>query len=87
MRPVSPGSRGGYDGLIKSYEIAIYNSDVRKLVAEGRRHRDLADAWAETHYIEVKAKSQQEARAKVARRYPPENGYVIEEVIAEKFAD
>lgn len=73
--------------VLKSFEIAIYNQEVRKLVAEGRRHRNLSDAWAETHYIEVKARSQQEARAQVARRYPAENGYVIEEVIAEKFAD
>jgi hypothetical protein len=72
---------------MKTYEIAIYNEEVRKLVADGRRHRHLSDAWAETHYIEIKADSPEEARAKVARRYPAENGYVIEEVIAEKFAD
>jgi hypothetical protein len=72
---------------MKSYEIAIYNKEVRKLVAEGRRHRNLSDAWAETHYIEVKARSMQEARAQVSRRYPAENGYVIEDVIVEKYAD
>ncbi len=72
---------------MKTYEIAIYNQEVRKLVADGGRHRDLSDAWADTHYIEVKANSPQEARAKVASRYPAENGYVIEEVISEKFAD
>jgi len=73
--------------VLKSYEIAIYNRDVRALVAEGRRHRNLSDAWAETHYIEVKARSPQEARAQVARRYPAESGYVIEDVIVEKFSD
>lgn len=72
---------------MKTYEIAIYNKEVRKLVADGNRHRNLSDAWADTHYIEVKANSPEEARAKVASRYPAENGYVIEEVISEKFAD
>ncbi len=72
---------------MKTYEIAIYNQEVRKLVADGRRHRNLADAWADTHYIEIKANSQEEARAKLASRYPAENGYVIEEVLTEKFAD
>lgn len=72
---------------MKTYEIAIYNQEVRKLVADGSRHRDLSDAWADIHYIEVKANSPQEARAKVASRYPAKNGYVIEEVISEKFAD
>ncbi|WP_316978925.1 hypothetical protein [Shumkonia mesophila] len=72
---------------MKTYEIAIYNQEVRKLVAEGRRHRNLSDAWADTHYIEIKANSPQEARAKLASRYPAENGYVIEEVLTEKFAD
>lgn len=72
---------------LKSYEVAIYNRDVRRLVADGQRHRDLSDAWAEVHYIEVRAHSEQEARAQVARRYPPGRGYVIEDVIGEKFAD
>lgn len=72
---------------MKTYEIAIYNQEVRKLVADGRRHRNLSDAWADTHYIEIKANSPQEARVKAASRYPAENGYVIEEILIEKFAD
>ena len=72
---------------LKSFEVAVYNREVRRMMAEGRRHRDLSDAWAEIHYIEVKARSESEARAQVASRYPADRGYVIEDVISEKFAD
>ena len=72
---------------LKSFEVAIYNREVRRLVAEGSRHRDLSDAWADIHYIDVKATSEEEARAQIARRYPPGQGYVIEDVIGEKFSD
>ena len=72
---------------LKSFEVAIYNREVRRLLAEGNRHRDLSDAWADIHYIDIKAKSEEEARAQITRRYPPEQGYVIEDVISEKFSD
>lgn len=72
---------------LKSFEVAVYNREVRRLLAEGNRHRDLSDAWADIHYIDIKAKSEQEARAQIARRYPPEQGYVIEDVSSEKFSD
>lgn len=72
---------------IKSFEVAVYNREVRRLIAEGERHRDLSDAWADIHYIEVKAKSEAEARAQVASRYPAARGYVIEDVISEKFSE
>lgn len=72
---------------LKSFEVAVYNREVRRLLAEGNRHRHLSDAWADIHYIDIKAKSEQEARAQIARRYPPEQGYVIEDVSSEKFAD
>lgn len=68
----------------KVFDVAIYNREVREALDKGRRHQ-LSDAWAEVHYIEIEAASEQEARMKVARRYPPAQGYVIDDVIPQKF--
>lgn len=67
------------------FEVAIYNKDVREKVAEGRRHRDLADSWAEIHYIEVEAHSAEEARRHIERKYPPHRGYVIDSIDVKKY--
>lgn len=64
----------------KKFEAAIYNEKVRRLVNSGERHRDLDDAWADTHYIEVRADDVDEARSRLQRRYPSEQGYVIEAI-------
>jgi len=71
----------------RSFEVAVYNKEVRRLVGEGRHHRNLSDAWAETHYIDVKADNAQDARMQVARRYPADQGYVVEDAVPLKFAD
>lgn len=68
----------------KTFDVAIYNRDVRDALDRGRRH-PLSAAWAEVHYIEIEAGSEQEARTKVARRYPSSQGYVIDDVIPQKF--
>lgn len=72
-------------GLLKTYEVAIYNQEVRASLEQGKRHPGLGEKWAETHYLEVQATSEEEARAKLARRYPASAGYVIVDVYALKF--
>ena len=72
-------------GLLKTFEVAIYNEEVREKIEEGARHRDLSDAWADTHYIEIQAETADEARMKIARRYPASQGYVIVDVSISKF--
>ncbi|GAB3116089.1 hypothetical protein [Novispirillum itersonii] len=62
------------------YEIAIHNADVRRLVYGGDHHRDLADSWSETHYVEVVAETPDQARNKIFNRYPRDRGFVIEAV-------
>ena len=62
------------------YEVAIYNSEVRECVAEGRDHANLTDDWAEIHYIEIEAADEKAARDKVLQRYPEKRGFVIEAV-------
>lgn len=66
---------------MKKFEIGIYNKRVRELVKIGERHKNLADSWADLHYVEITAKDEAEARAKLDRRYPAAEGYVIEGVM------
>jgi hypothetical protein len=62
------------------FEVGVFNSSVRKAVESGRRHPDLADDWAEIHYLEIRAPDGDAAKAKIEKRYPPANGYVVTEV-------
>ena len=66
---------------MRKFEVALYNEEVRRLVKIGERHRHLEDSWADTHYIEITAANEHDARAKVSRRYPREAGYVVEQVV------
>jgi hypothetical protein len=63
-----------------TYEVAIYNAEVRRLMAEGGRHRQLSDDWADIHYIEIQAQDKEDAKAKIELRYPSEKGFVVERV-------
>ena len=64
----------------KKYEIALFNSAVRELLAEGLHHKQLRDDWADIHYIEVYADNETMARAQITGRYPERAGYVIDSV-------
>ncbi|MCG8510293.1 MAG: hypothetical protein MI741_13775 [Rhodospirillales bacterium] len=70
----------------RTYEVAIYNEEVRTYLQQGKRHQ-LDPRWAETHYMEIKANSEQEARKAMARRYPSDQGYVIVDVYPLKYED
>jgi len=67
------------------FEIGIYNAEVRKLVKEGQRHRNLTDDWADIHYIDVEAETAEDARHKITRKYPSERGFVIASVEASRY--
>lgn len=67
------------------FEVAVYNQEVRDRLAEGRRHRDLADSWADVHYIEIQARDEADARNQVLRKYPAHRGYVIDSVERAKY--
>ncbi len=48
----------------------------------GERHKHLADDWGDTHYIEIMADNQDQARSNKARaKFPQADGYVIEQVV------
>ena len=70
---------------MQRFEIGLYNKTVRDLLGEGERHKHLDDSWADVHYVDVTAASEDEARSKIARRYPERDGYVISSVVADRY--
>jgi len=70
---------------VPEFEVAIYNDEVRERVRAGKRHRDLSDDWAEVHYIEVEARDENDASRQVLRKYPANQGYVVESVTKVQF--
>ncbi|MEX2642821.1 MAG: hypothetical protein WD270_05165 [Acetobacterales bacterium] len=71
--------------LLRRYEVALYNKDVRERVNADRRHSFLDDSWADVRYIEIKAESEDDVYAKLRRRYPEDQGFVVESVRVDKF--
>lgn len=59
------------------YEVGIYNERVRALLNEGLHHKDLDDDWEDTHYFEIVASDEAQARRKMEQTYPPQRGFVI----------
>ena len=67
------------------YEVAIYNKEVRSLVKDNQSHNLFDDAWADRQVHDVAACDEDEAREKIARRFPPDDGFVIESVVETSF--
>jgi len=66
----------------KKYEVAVFNRTVRETLYQGERNRTgYSDDWSQTHYIEVSAVSDVEARRALLRRYPAEKGFIVEGVV------
>ena len=68
-----------------NFEVGVYNEKVREAVQRGERHKQLADSWADIHYIEITAPDESTARNKVSRRYPRPQGSVIDSLTKSKF--
>jgi len=62
------------------FEVAIYNHEVRRLVKENQSHRFFDDHWADVQLHDVLARDEREARALIAMRFPPDDGFVVEKV-------
>ncbi len=62
------------------YEVAIYNKDVRAMVKENQSHCYFDDHWADVQFHDIIAIDEQEARALIAQRFPPDDGFVVEDV-------
>ena len=60
--------------------VKFYNKVVRALVKENQSHNFFEDHWADVHTQDVVARTEAEARTKIAKRFRPEDGFVIETV-------
>jgi len=66
---------------LKSYEIGIFNSEVRRLTAEGESHPEFEDSWADMHYVEVRARDDENALEQIERRFPKRKGFVVNDLV------
>ncbi|NQV48355.1 MAG: hypothetical protein HQ504_11320 [Rhodospirillaceae bacterium] len=62
------------------YEVSIYNKEVRAMVKENQHHHFFDDQWADVHVRNVTARDEGEALAIISKRFPPEDGFVIDQV-------
>jgi len=62
------------------FEVAIYNQQVRDLVAEGDSHEYYDDEWADIHFLEVSAENEGLAQVQIDGRHPMKNGFVIDSI-------
>ncbi len=63
------------------FEVTIYNREVRSLVKENQSHLFYDDQWADVRVHDVLAEDEDQARAIIAERFPPDDGFVIDTII------
>ena len=64
---------------LKTFEIRIHNSKVRAALQSGQSNDTLFDdSWADTRFVEIQALKSDFARQVAERRYPEDQGFVIE---------
>ena len=66
----------------QSFQFTLYNRDVRAAVKENQSHALLGDHWADAQIQDVRAHDESEARNLIAERFPPDMGFVVEELSA-----
>ena len=69
----------------QSFEFTLYNREVRAAVKENQSHALLGDHWADVQIQDVRAHDEQEARTLIAKRFPPDLGFVVEELSASTY--
>ena len=62
------------------FEVSIYNKEVRALVKENQSHSYFDDFWADICIQDIIAQNEGEARKLISKRFPPEDGFVIQEI-------
>ncbi len=63
------------------FEATIYNKEVRSLVKENQSHLFYDDQWADVRVHDVLAENEDQARALIAERFPPDDGFVIGTIV------
>ena len=69
----------------QSFQVTLYNREVRAAVKENQSHALLGDHWADAQIQDVRAHDESEARLLVAKRFPPDMGFVVEELSASSY--
>lgn len=69
----------------QTFGVCLYNAEVRSLVKNNGVHSLFSDEWANEHCQRVTARDADEARALASKRYRPEDGFVITEVVELSF--
>ena len=72
LQPINKG--------MHAFEVRLYNREVRAAVKDNESHFLFGDQWADCQVQDVAARSENEARALISRRYPPEQGFVVQEL-------
>ncbi|HPF46851.1 MAG: hypothetical protein KDF58_03795 [Alphaproteobacteria bacterium] len=64
----------------KSYEIPVYNNEVRLAISNRQNHPSFAASWADTHLITIQAHTAEEALNICRRKHPEKLGFVLGDV-------
>jgi len=65
-----------------TYEVGLYNRDVRAAVKGNESHFFFGDHWADLQVQDVLAQNEEEARELISKKYPPEEGFVVQHLTA-----
>jgi hypothetical protein len=65
----------------KSFEIPVYNTEVREAIKNGKPHPSFENSWADTHLITVLAHTENEAIINCRRKHPEKMGFVFGKVV------
>ena len=66
---------------MKTFEITIYNEEVREFVRTTRTHPNFDDGWADQRFLQVEADDLNDVKRKLNRRYPKRMGFVVVEIL------
>jgi len=64
----------------KSFEIPVYNTEVRNAVRNKQIHPELEAKWADTHLIIIRAHTADEALTACRRRHPEKMGFILGDI-------
>ena len=64
----------------KAFEVTLYNKDVRAAVKDNQSHTLYGDHWADAQIQDVMAADEKEALNLIGRRYPSEEGFVVQKL-------
>ncbi len=67
------------------FRVQLYNEQVRSLASHRQRHSFFDRQWAEAQLRDVVARDEAEAWSLIAERFPPEDGFVVEQITASAF--